>query len=275
MHNVHFLQKALATSFVSANERAFAMRVTRAHPSLAWNFSTMNIYIYVYIGRTRSFRALSFSLQGFQPGKDSRTAKVGRHDVGGTFAQLRLGEQFSELSGSYSGRHLQTPLLDEQGGTGRHGQPGSPLSKDPEAVRGGGPSMLEETSQEQVVVNAERGRGHRCTRGPGQWRDERSRAWTIGAQQSVTKQWRTNGRKFLDQVDTYDRYARHLGDHRHSRVQVNTGWSSCAPIEREPIDFVYLGRPFYLLVDQAEDRGGGFICKYVCTGVYPLTRHVD
>lgn len=28
------LQKALATSFVSANERAFAMRVTRAHPSL-------------------------------------------------------------------------------------------------------------------------------------------------------------------------------------------------------------------------------------------------
>lgn len=57
---------------------------------------------------------------------------------------------------------------------------------------------------------------------------------------------------------------------------MNTGWSSCAPIVREPIDFVYLGRPFFIfLLIKLRNRGGGFICKYVCTGVYPLTRHVD
>ena len=96
----------------------------------------------------RAFTCSALSpLQGFQPGKDSRTAKVVRDDVGGTFAQLRLGDELSELPRSYSQRHVQTALLDEQGGAAGHRQSGGSLSEDSQAVRGGESALLEETTE--------------------------------------------------------------------------------------------------------------------------------
>ena len=237
----------LATSFVPANERAFTMRVTGAEPESrdSWNFVAVRRNEYIGRGtessvQRRAFTCSVFSLlQGFQSGKDSRTAKVVRNDVGGTFAQLRLGDQLSELPRSYSRWHVQTALLDEQGGAARHRQSGGSLSKDPQAVRGGQPAVLEETSEEQTVDVAQRGRGHRRTGGPRQRRDERRRTWTIGAQQSVTEQWRPNRRKFLYQIGTVSPdIIGHFGGHRWPRyVQVNTGWSSARRSTDRSISF--------------------------------------
>lgn len=129
-------------------------------------------------------------MQGFQPGKDRGAAKVGGHDAGGTTDQLRLGDQLPELPGSHSGRHVQTPMRQQQGRSARHGQPRGALSAHPQALRGGERALREEAAAEQAVDAAERGRRHRCASRSRQRRVERDRARSAGAQQSVSQQRR-------------------------------------------------------------------------------------